>query len=145
MIDVHKKVRKAYYEALNGQLTYDGSPVSVWDEKAEATTNNIYVLLSTQTATDTSTFSSFDTQTTILIDIVSKSQDRVSKDVLDEVAQQILTIILPTVTTNGLPAQSGVQILNVRKESDNYLPVQLSATGSIIRRLIRFSQRVHEL
>ena len=146
MIDVQKKIRDAFFQSLDGQLTYDGSPVPIVDEKLEDSENNtMYVIMSTQTTVQDVIFSHFDHETTMLLDIVHKTQDFVTKDGIDEVAQQIFDILLPTVTTNGLTAQSGVQITNLQIESDQYFPMQLSATGSVMRRLIRFRQLIHEL
>lgn len=144
MIDVQKKVREAYFNALDGNITFDGSPVPVCDEKVEDQENNtMYVILSTQTSVDDGSFDSFDHETTMLLDIVHKTQDTVSKDGVDDVAQQIFDIILPTVKTNGLTA-TGVQFTNVRIESDQYFNFALTTAKSTVRRLIRFRQLIHE-
>ena len=128
MIDVQKKIRDAFFDSLDGQLTYDGSPVPIVDEKLEDSENStMYVIMSTQTTVQDVIFSHYD------------------HDGIDEVAQQIFDILLPSVTTNGLTAQSGVQITNLQIESDQYFPMQLSQTGSVMRRLIRFRQLIHEL
>ena len=145
MIDVQAKIREAYYTALNGQLTYDASPVPVVDDKLEDDQNDtLYVVMSTQTAVDDSPFGKFDHETTMLLDIVYCPQDTVSKDVVDNVAQQIFNIILPTPETHGLTA-TGVQITNVTVENDSYLSFVLSNSRSVMRRLIRFKQLIHEL
>jgi hypothetical protein len=143
MIDTQKALRKAYYDTLNGFLVSGSDPVPVYDGKLEEVADN-YVILSTQTATDSSTIGQFGTEATILIDIVAKSKVRISKNNLDEIAQQVLTRVLPAQGSNGLVPQPFLQIMLVKKESDQYFDIQRTATGFINRRLIRFSQFIHE-
>lgn len=150
MIDTHKALRKSYYDALQGNLTVQETglyPVNVYDELAfgrDQVNEKYYVLLSTQTATDSSTLDRYGTEATILLDIVHRTGSMVTKDVVDEIGQQILSIVLPVNGTNGLIPQPFLSIMLVKKESDQYFPVQTTSTGLVLRRLIRFSQFIHE-
>lgn len=150
MIDTHKALRKAYYDALEGVLTVNSGQtiVHVYDELAQGIdqqNEKYYVLMTTQTATEDSTLTKFGHETTMLLDIVARTTATVGKNILDEIAAQILTIIIPAVGQNGLTPQPYLQIALVKKESDQYFPVQTSATGLVLRRLLRFSQFIHEL
>lgn len=146
MIDVKKKIFDAYFSALDGQITFKGSPVPVVDEKlATGLNNTMYVVISSQTSIDESSFSHLEHETTILIDICHKTQDVANKKGVNEVAQQIFDIVRPTVTTTGIVAQSGVQITNVLLESDQSLSFELTHNKSLVRRLIRFRQFITEL
>lgn len=148
MIDTHKALRKAYYDALNGYIYLNGTTVNVYDELAYggglANVRN-YILMSTQTASEDSTLTKFGHETTMLLDIVAKTTTAAGKNILDEIASQILSIVIPSVGQNGLAAQPFLQIALVKKESDNYFPVQTTPTGLVLRRLLRFSQFIHEL
>lgn len=120
MIEVNKLFRKAVYEALNGNLTFDAAIVPVFDEKViQAEGNSQYVILQSQSNTQQNTFSSFNTDTTLIIQVVAKSWDGVSKDPIDDISNQILQILFPTPNTTGLITQAGIQICNARLQSSS--------------------------
>lgn len=112
MIEVNRLFRKAAFEALSGNLTYEGGQVPVYDEKLGAETNNIYVLLQSQSTTNSNTFSSFATAGTLVIQVVHKSWDGVTKDVIENITGQILQILFPTPQSSGFVTQIGLQIIN---------------------------------
>lgn len=143
MIDIHKLVRLGFGTTLSGNLTYGGKAVPVVEDVL-STDEDVYVILSSQTAVESSTFSSFDHFSTFVIDIVHKSNYYATKSVVDNVAQQIFTLIQPTPTFNGLTAQAGVQFTDVRKVSDNYLNLSMSTTGPVVRRILTYSVFVHQ-
>lgn len=144
MIDPHKKVREAFYTVLNGNLSYDGENVPVVDDAVTLEDNvDMYVLLSSQTAVEVSNFTKYQHDCTITIDITHKTTYSVTKNGVDEVAQQIFDRISTGVTTNGLPISDVIQYVNLQKETDNYLEMELSS-GAIIRRIVVFNLLVHE-
>lgn len=145
MIDVKKPVRKAYYELLNGALSYNATNVPVSDDaKKLADTASLYVILSNQSGVDAGTMHSFDSSEDIVIDIVHKGSSRVNKEVVDNVASQILNLVLPLPSTDGLPLQMGVQINCVRLSDDRYITLALNNSNSVVRRLLTFKQRVRQ-
>jgi hypothetical protein len=138
MKDVHKGLRLAVHTVLNGFLSYDSANVPVSDEVDE-TGAVMYVILSTQSGTPTErNDSTWITRATILLDIVKKTSDTVSKDGLDDVANQIKLIMMPTPQTLGITAPAGFQYTNM-EVGDNSLNLQLSSTSSITRKLLTFS------
>lgn len=144
MKDVQQKTRASFYLALSGLLTYEGETVPVIDDTATLEDNvDMYVLLSSQTAVDVSNFTKYQHECTMTLDIVHKTNYAVARDGVDYVAQQIFNIISPNVTTNGIATDVDVQFVNVKKQSDNYLTMELSS-GAIVRRIIVFSVLVHE-
>jgi hypothetical protein len=145
MVDVNKAVRYAIGAALDGNLTYDGSPVPVVDDAVNLQQNTtMYVVLSSQTAVETSSFAKFDHECTLQLDITHKSVYAASKDGVDDLAQQIFTILQPTPTTNGLVSQSGVHFTDLEKATDNYLSFVLNDIGPVVRRIITYRVLVHE-
>lgn len=145
MIDVHLPLRKAYYELLNNAVQYNSLPVPVGDElKPFAATVPVYIVLSTQTDRDQSTFQSFDSEHDINIEIVFKAQSRGNKGVLDLIASQVLNLVLPAPAQNGLPPQTGIQILCVRKTTDTDLALALNTSNTVIRRIITFRQYIRQ-
>lgn len=145
MLDINKLVRYGIGQSLNGQLTYDGASVPVLDDALTVSDNYaLYVILSNQTAVETSNFNKFAHDCTITLDIVHKTYFGVTKDGVDSVAQQIFTILQPSTTTNGLTEQSGVQFNDLQKESDSYFTMQITNAGPIVRRLITYRLLVHQ-
>lgn len=139
MNDPHIAFRMAVFQAINGQLIdLASAAVTVYDEKVEDGNNNTYVILSTQTGTMRGTFSGFLHDSTLLIQIITKQQEAVSKDVLDNISQQITNILMPDPVHNGLVQQPGFLINCLYCESVNYGDVKLSNTKSEIKKLLRF-------
>lgn len=146
MIDINKPVRRAFYQLWNGQVTIDGSPVPIADEQLKLNTdNNFYVILSSQSSRPDDTKQSSDREATITVDIVTKFNNTVTKDVCDSIADQLFQLLFPFPSSphkHNLPAQSGLQFTLVRVNSDRHLSLQLSTTQHLIRRILEFSLRV---
>ena len=144
MRDPNKIFRDAVKSSLDGVLFFELSPVQVFDEKAEEGNNMTYVILSTQTSAQEPNFSGFGHQCSLLLDIVCKQYDMMNKEAVDDVSNQILTILFPSVSTNGLTIQSGFQINCLTVESVNYVPLRLANAKSIIRKLIRLTAKISQ-
>ena len=142
MRDTLYPLRKAFYEALNGQLTYNSVDVPVYDEIAPNNAPSSFVIISTGTTVDNDTLTSFQSENTLLIDIVSKTGVSVSKDVVDNIANQVFLILKPSPNTNGLIPQAGFTFSQPKVASDNHL--SLVANETTTRRLIRFSIKINQ-
>ena len=145
MIDVKLPVRKAYYELLNGSLLYNSTGVPVSDDikKLQDAGANPYVLLSIQSGSDVSTMQSFDSDEDISVDIVYKAA-RANKQVVDNIAGQILALVLPSPGIDGLARQTGIQINCVRIIDDRDLGLTLGQASTMTRRRITFRQHVRQ-
>lgn len=133
MKDTKKILRQAVFDALDGNVTYDGNPIPVYDEKND--NEPIYILLSNQQEFDDNTSDAFITRSTLDYEVVEQTGYSVSKDAIDDINDQILTIIFPTPSTTGLTMPTGFQFLNLRRESSRSLAFEISATESIIRNI----------
>jgi len=145
MHDVQQQVRTAYYQLLNGNLTSNSNPVPIGDELRKfLDTENIYVILSSQSGVNDSNFRYFGSTEDIVIDIVFKAASRANKQVLDDVANQILNLVFPTdnPSVNNLPTQSGAQFLNVQLKDSRYMNLSLNNSSTVIRRLLTFRQTI---
>lgn len=136
-MDREKAIRFKIYDILStGNITYDLGEVSIWDEKAEDTTNNIYILLRDQTAQDDRTFCMLQWTSTFEVGIISKQTDTLSKDILDDVGEQVENLLydalLVGVSTNGW------QINNFVLDSASFSTFTLSATQSEIEKTLIF-------
>jgi hypothetical protein len=143
MIDVKHPLRKAYFDLLNGVLFYNTVPVSVGDDTVDSD-DPIYVILANQTGRDESTFQTFDSVETINIEVVAKGASFTNKNVVDNIASQILGLLLPSPQVNGLPQQIGIQINCVQLTGDTYLGFSLNAANSVVRRILTVTQKVRQ-
>lgn len=145
MLDINKLVRYGVGQSLTGQLIYESVSVPVVDDVLTSDTNSdMYVLLGSQTAVEQSNFAKFAHDCTITLDIAHNTGFGVSKDGVDNVAQQIFTILQPTTITNGLTAQAGIQFSDLQKDSDSYLTMTLSDGSAVVRRIIVYRVLVHQ-
>lgn len=141
MIDVKSGLRKAYFDLLSGQLTYNGVQVPVSDDMVGPTApGSLYVILAAQDGIDAPYFSGFSSWERINIDIISKTTVRASKQPLDMVAAQIFALVCPTPEMHGLADQPGMQINAVRFESDKYLSLTVNSSNTVERRILTFKQ-----
>ncbi len=100
-----KVIRLYIHGLLNGTLAYNATTIPVWDSKLEDKTN-IYVIIEEQSANVIQKFpQQMAWECSINLFIVSKQQDTVSRDVVDDIAEQIETIVYNAlqngVVTNG--------------------------------------------
>jgi hypothetical protein len=105
------EIRKSFYNAINA-LEYP-----VFDGKTEGLTigtDNLWVVLGEQGESNKSNKSSYATEASIEIVIVNREAGVAGRKVVEEVADEILTAILPTVTTHGLTINSPFKITFVK-------------------------------
>lgn len=140
MIDVKQAVRTAFFQLLNGQLTFGGNPIPVSEGmKIPGNTSPIYVILDGQTSSPKYVFNGWATDETIDIDINFKAGATVAKATLDNIAGQILALLYPDPANTGvygLPAQPGVQFLNLVVNADRDLSLSLNASNTLGRRIL---------
>lgn len=145
MIDVKLPIRKAYYDLLSGALTYNTNMVPVVDDAKNLGDPSLtYVLLSNQTGSPDNSFQTFDSHETIVLDIVYKAGARVNKEVVDNIAGQILPLVIPGPGSTGLSPGPEIQINCVELFADTYLTLGLNSSNSVVRRLLTFKQRVRQ-
>lgn len=143
MIDVKTPLRTAYFQLLNGQLKNGSATIPVsTDVLPQGTDVNIYVILRHQSSVQKNRFTAFISEEKIITEIIFKASARVNTEIIDAIAGQIMNLICPTPTRNGLPAQAGIQILNVALSNDNHLDLQVGKNNVTKRRILTFAQTV---
>lgn len=146
MKDPHKAFRMAVFDALDGNLTdLSASPVMIFDEKAEDETNNLYVLLKTETRSQIPTFSGFLHDSTIMLEIVYKTLDTTSKDEPDNVSDQISRLLLPSPSSDGLVQQADFQINCLQVQTVNSEDLRLTAARTNVAKFMRLTAKIAEL
>jgi hypothetical protein len=146
MKDPVKFIKDAYFNALDGVITYNGSTIPVYDEEADETGGDYYIIISTITDTDLPNKAKFMNDVEVLIDVVSQNNWRVDlvKQIVDSITAKILAVIIPSVGTTSLTDDADFQIVDVRKASTQHVPIIDTGTKKIVRRLTRFTQLIIE-
>jgi hypothetical protein len=146
MNDYGYLIRKAYFEAINGQVTIAGSVIPIADEKLDTqlTEHDIYMLFKTQQVQQVNNKSYYAGTVTMNIDIVQRTKSVASKIVLDDVANQVLGILFPTKTTNGLNIDSPMRLSFARFENSNTTNTIPIPDGFITVKTLTFTNRLYQ-
>lgn len=130
------------FTCLNGNL----GGVKVYDEKKKVgATDDIFVLLSTQSESPTEDNDcAWITRSSIDVEIIVKTGSEVSKDTIDDLANTILALVKPTVSTHGLVTPSNFQFQNLFCESSISRNISLSETESILSKILKFTCTIVE-
>ncbi len=70
MKDPIKFIKNAYFTALDGAITYNGSTIPVYDEEADETGGDYYIIISTIVDADLPNKAKFMNEVEVLIDVV---------------------------------------------------------------------------
>lgn len=133
-----KAIRYKIYQILTGtDIEYDSGLISVWDEKAEDNTNNIYILFRDQSAQRSTTFCDDSWECTFELAIVNKQPDTISKDSTDDVSEQVEDL-LNAGLIDGVEYE-GWQFNNFALDNTNYSGLILTDTGSEIEKTMTFT------
>ena len=140
MKDPGKALRQTIYDALSGSVTLDASVIPVYDTFGSEVSQDNFISISNINETDSSNKSNFSTDMQVTIDVVTRSQSYDGNEDAENIAGQILEILLPT-PQSTLTATADFQFLNLQRSSSNYLSEQ-TETGYIFRKLLTLSVTV---
>lgn len=143
-MDREKAIRLKLFELLTAaNIRYDDGDINVWDEKAEDETNNLYIVFRDQTAQNDGTFCLNSWTCTLELGIVCKQPDTVSKDIPDDIGEQVEAALYAGLV-NGV-ITNGWQINNFVLDSVNYSTFVLSPTQSEIEKTLIFRMTANKL
>lgn len=144
MRDTTEILSNAVYRALNGNISYEGNSVPVFDEKKKVgNRDNIYILFSTQQEMPPDDVQSYFMVDSFLdIEIVHKTQSEVTKTILSRVANSVLEILFPAPNTIGITAPSGFQIPLFEYAGSITRAFEISQTESIVRKFIKVKAKI---
>lgn len=144
MMDSGTQLRRAYYTALNGNLTVNGGPVPVFDGKVEGSiTNDVYVLFTQQDSTSKNSMSHFAVETIIGIDIKQRIPSSVSNEDIEDVANQILQIVKPTPRTLGVSLTAPLSLVIIKVENnDNNRAQQIDTNNFMVTKSLRLRNHI---
>jgi hypothetical protein len=141
--DPESVFRKAVYNALNGNVSYNGTNVPVYDEFASDTAGDLFIVLGNQYADDKRNFAKFVTGCVIIIDICHIQNRAMTKDVVDAVSNTIKGILMPSLVLTGLTLDAGFSVNNLYRETSSYLSEQ-NNTKWVLRKLERYRADIQQ-
>lgn len=142
MRDCSNNVRVIYVNALNGNLTYNGKDVPVYGQTPFKTTPQNYVVISAITESANNTNNSFGNNVDVTIDIFSEQYRVYDNAVVDDIAGQILAILIPHTGVDGFD-DTYFEVFPMARTSSSYLPLQ-NGDNFVARKLITISNLVNE-
>lgn len=142
MRDCSNNVRVIYVNALNGNLSYNGKDVPVYGQTPFKTTPQNYVVISSITESGVNTNNSFGNEVDVIIDIFSEQYRVYDNAVVDNIAGQILQILIPDSGVDGFD-DAYFEVFPMRRSNSSYLPLQ-NGDNFVARKLITISNLVNE-
>lgn len=138
MIDIGKKLRTGYFSLLNGNITIDGSPIPIVDEKLDAliTDHDIYVVMSDQNERRIPNKTKFIANCDMSFIIVNKRNATASKEVVEEVSNQLLGLVFPTVANVAVSVEAPLRLSDAYLDSADYAPIDQMQDGFAITKTL---------
>lgn len=141
MVESSREIRRAFFQALNGALTYDGKTIPVYDNFSDEGEGKYQVFLTNQDATNADDKQQFAGDHSIVIDIVTKANNSGNSSIADEISEQVSQILQPTRKTTGLIIGAGFQLILLQLSSSRYLTEGNRGTF-IVRKLLTYRFRI---
>lgn len=144
-MELSKAIRTAYFAALDDNITHNAQVVPVYDAFAipEGVTYP-YILLSSQTSNQLSIKRCKRYNSTILIDIVTRSTYPIGRSDSEDIAEQIDNIINPDTFQDLDLSAYGYQLGNTTREGDNDLSDK-NNIYYIFRKLLTYNHLIVKL
>jgi hypothetical protein len=139
-----KAIRMGFYDAIKTALSYDSNAVHAYDS---ATTNEVpdemqYVLLAQQSSVNNADYTRFRWNCVQTIEITSKQSSSVSKDIVDDIGEQIEQIVVYPNSKPGkgyMAPQSGWEFSDILLETVNYVEFEISDNYYEITKVLQIS------
>lgn len=142
MKDTSNSIRVIYVNALNGNLSYNGQDVPVYGQTPFRTTPKNYVVISSITESANNNNQYFGNLVDVVIDIFSEQYRIYDNGVVDNIASQILTILIPDTAVDGF-SDSDFVVYPTARTSSTYLPLQ-NGDNFVARKIITLSNLVNQ-
>lgn len=116
------RLKTAWYDKMNGSLTYNSVSVPVYREDANQIPSSHYVLIRAGGSQNQRTSDSFMRRVSIFIQIVTKfsGAEGINDSIVEDIDEQISEIINPTTSDDALVDGVYFQVNDVNSESDTY-------------------------
>jgi hypothetical protein len=142
MIDCAHNVRIIYVNALNGNLSYNGKDVPVYGQTPFDTTPQNYVVIGNINEVSDNTNHSFGNNVEVVVDIFSEQYRVNDLGVVDNIASQILNILIPDTQVDGFD-DANFEVFPIGRSSSRYLPLQ-DGDNYVARKIITINNLVNQ-
>lgn len=122
MKDCSNNIRTQYLSILNGNISYNGQNVPVYGDDTFETVPQNYVIIGDITESANNNNQQFETDADVVIDIFSEQYMTRDNSIVDNIANQILTLLIPTTGIKDI-GDSDFQIYAKARTSSRYLAV----------------------
>jgi len=123
MKDCSNNIRVRYLAILNGNITYGGKNVPVYGTNSFETVPQNYIIIGDITETADNNNQLFMTEADVVIDIFSEQYMTRNNSIIDDIADQILTLLIPTTGVQDI-GDNEFQIYATARTSSRYLTMQ---------------------
>lgn len=142
MKDCSNNVRTAYLTKLNGFITYNGKNVPVYGDDSFQTPPQNYVIIGDITESAQNTNQSFTSIVSVVIDIFSEQYLKRDNSIVDNIANQILTLLLPSTGIIDI-GDADFQIHAMARTNSRYLAVT-NGQNYIARKILTINNLVNQ-
>ena len=142
MKDCSNNIRTAYVTKLNGFISYNGKNVPVYGDDSFKTAPQNYIIISDISEAAQNTNQSFTSNVNVTIDIFSEQYMTRDNAVVDNIANQILTLLLPSTGIIDIGDVS-FQIHAMSRLSSRYLSI-VNGQNYIIRKILVINNLVNQ-
>jgi len=142
MKDSSNSVRTIYVNALNGNLSYNGQNVPVYGQDPFRTLPKNYVIISSITENAANTNNSFQNIVSVDIDIFSEQYRINDPALVDNIAGQILNILIPNPGIIGF-SDTDFIVYPLARINSVYLPLQ-NGDDFVARKIITINNLVNQ-
>lgn len=144
-MELSKAIRTGYFNALDGNITFNSQIVPVFDAYAlPENTPYPYILLSTQTSNQLRIKARKRYNASVTVDIVTGSTDPIGRSDSEDIAEQIEEIINPDDFTDLDLSAYDFQLGNTFRDSDNDL-ADKNNIYYIYRKLLTYNHLIVKL
>ena len=142
MLDTSNSVRSIYVATLNGNLSYSGKNVPVYGQTPFVTTPKNYVVIGSISEISDNTNHSFGNDVEVVIDIFSEQYRVYDNGVVDNIASQILNLLIPSPSVSGF-SDANFFVYPTARTSSRYLPIE-NGDNFVARKIITISNLVNQ-
>jgi len=142
MLDCSNNVRVIYVNALNRNLSYNGKDVPVYGQTPFDTTPQNYVVIGNINEVSDNTNHSFGNNVEVVVDIFSEQYRVNDLGVVDNIASQILNILIPDTQVDGFD-DANFEVFPIGRSSSRYLPLQ-DGDNYVARKIITINNLVNQ-
>ena len=123
MKDCSNNIRTRYLAILNSNISYNGKNVPVYGNDTFETMPENYVIIGDITETADNNNQLFVSGADVVIDIFSEQYMTRNNAIIDDIADQILTLLIPTTGVQDI-GDAEFQIYATARTSSRYLTMQ---------------------